>query len=496
MYLKRNNLKINLRLIICCFIVSLVTILFYSHDSYLHDMYGRCDSAWFYMCGKAWANGLTPYIDFADSKGPYLWLIYAIGYKISSLDFIGIWWITVIAYTGTFFYTYKILSLYIERYYDRIIGFILMIFLLLNQCTSDEIRAEDFTLVFIAISLYHFAYLVRKDNVSLRDVRKASFIIGLCIGITFLIKYTIAYMLGIFPILIIYSCHKKKIPIISSIIWSIIGCGLAILPFLCYAIYRHCLYAFLYEYIFNTILSVVNVNAGVHVDNSTKLSSLILWYKPLWAYLLLLVWSCCLPLLYKKSYLPIIILLWFITPTLLMGRIYFLKSYNIFFIWGVITYFNMIRNKSNLRLLLFATYIIALIFSVYNMRYSTKAFYDVDNIDNNEVRNVAKFIATNKYGMSVLYWGCADRGETVSGHGMPACKYWSYQTGATEEMDSIQDNCVKNQNADLVFIETNSNQLMDKSFILRQKELSKANYLELKRYMYYGGKRIRLLYAK
>ena len=25
-------------------------------------------------------NGLTPYVDFTDSKGPLLWLIYGIGY--------------------------------------------------------------------------------------------------------------------------------------------------------------------------------------------------------------------------------------------------------------------------------------------------------------------------------------------------------------------------------------------------------------------------------
>ena len=43
-------------------------------------MYGHNDSAWFFMCGKAVMNGLTPYVDFTDSKGPLLWLIYGIGY--------------------------------------------------------------------------------------------------------------------------------------------------------------------------------------------------------------------------------------------------------------------------------------------------------------------------------------------------------------------------------------------------------------------------------
>ncbi|MBQ8521824.1 MAG: hypothetical protein IJ456_10765, partial [Bacteroides sp.] len=50
-----------------------------SPDSYTHYPFGRVDSAWFFMCGKAWMNGLLPYVDFADSKGPLLWLIYGVG---------------------------------------------------------------------------------------------------------------------------------------------------------------------------------------------------------------------------------------------------------------------------------------------------------------------------------------------------------------------------------------------------------------------------------
>ncbi len=32
-----------------------------SRDSYLYLLGPRCDSAWFFMCGKAWMNGMVPY---------------------------------------------------------------------------------------------------------------------------------------------------------------------------------------------------------------------------------------------------------------------------------------------------------------------------------------------------------------------------------------------------------------------------------------------------
>lgn len=51
---------------------------------------GHIDSAMFFMGGKAWANGLTPYVDFTDSKGPLLWLMHLVAYLISHDSYLGI----------------------------------------------------------------------------------------------------------------------------------------------------------------------------------------------------------------------------------------------------------------------------------------------------------------------------------------------------------------------------------------------------------------------
>ena len=64
-----------------------VAVLLLSIDSPLHGVYGHNDSAWFFMCGKAVMNGLTPYVDFTDSKDPLLWLIYGIGYLLSPRNY-------------------------------------------------------------------------------------------------------------------------------------------------------------------------------------------------------------------------------------------------------------------------------------------------------------------------------------------------------------------------------------------------------------------------
>ena len=70
------------------FIVIFVFIVLFgvSPDSYTHDLLDRTDSAIFFTSGKAWMNGMIPYTEFADSKGPLLWLIYGIGYLLSKLS--------------------------------------------------------------------------------------------------------------------------------------------------------------------------------------------------------------------------------------------------------------------------------------------------------------------------------------------------------------------------------------------------------------------------
>ena len=82
---------------------SAVVLFFISPDSYFNDMHTRADSAWFFMCGKAWMNGLVPYVDFADSKGPLLWLIYGVGYLLSRQDFIGVFWLSCGCYAATLY---------------------------------------------------------------------------------------------------------------------------------------------------------------------------------------------------------------------------------------------------------------------------------------------------------------------------------------------------------------------------------------------------------
>lgn len=61
------------------FVFNLTTCAF----SPIQFIYGRVDPACFYVCGKAWAHGLLPYVEFTDVKGPLLFLLFRLGYEMT-----------------------------------------------------------------------------------------------------------------------------------------------------------------------------------------------------------------------------------------------------------------------------------------------------------------------------------------------------------------------------------------------------------------------------
>ncbi len=126
------------------FLLSFVLLLLLSPDSYLADIYGgRCDSAWFFTCGKAWMEGMVPYVDFADSKGPLLWLIYGLGYLLSPVSYHGVFWLSVVAYMVALHFVWLTARLFLT---SRESWFVLvtMPFFLFFIVYHNEVRAEDF----------------------------------------------------------------------------------------------------------------------------------------------------------------------------------------------------------------------------------------------------------------------------------------------------------------------------------------------------------------
>ena len=179
------------------FVIAFVMLFLFSPDSYTHDLFGHYDSAWFFTCGKAWMNGLVPYDDFADSKGPLLWLIYGVGYLFTPHSYIGVFWLSVFLYTGIFYYVYHTAHLFLANHKLSVATVMIMAGAYFCAWYHTEIRAEDWCCLFVAMSLYHVCRLLfGPARFSTSEVNKACCALGIGMAGTLLIKFNMTIMLG------------------------------------------------------------------------------------------------------------------------------------------------------------------------------------------------------------------------------------------------------------------------------------------------------------
>ena len=211
------------------FVFSLFFII--SADSYTHDLWYRNDSAWFYLSGKAWMNGMIPYVDFTDSKGPLLFLIYGIGYLICPYNYIGVFWIGVFWYSAVFFMLYKLCGLFLKDDKLSLATSLSMAMAIFLPFHDTEFRAEDLCMLFIVVSFYELCKIIYSGN---NSMFRWCFVTGICLGATFLIKFSITAMMLIFLVLFNQREEECITPCRLRYIW-IICCILAV--FCLYGLY-------------------------------------------------------------------------------------------------------------------------------------------------------------------------------------------------------------------------------------------------------------------
>ena len=227
-----------------------------SPDSYTHDVYFRVDSGCFFTAGKAWMNGMVPYIDFADSKGPLLWLIYGVGYLLSHYNYIGVFWISVVSYAITYFISYKAALLLVGDKPKAFLCAVLMSLAFFYPLVFHEIRAENFGHLFFMLTLYHTLRLLTQKNQRMKHICQSFFIYGIAFGATLLIKYSFTVMIAPMMLYGLYGVIRERRKVMIPLLAAIIGALIVILPFLIYFIVAGNLNAFIQEYFINTMKTV------------------------------------------------------------------------------------------------------------------------------------------------------------------------------------------------------------------------------------------------
>ncbi len=221
-----------------------------SPDSFLmHICAWREDSAWFFTAGKAWMEGMTPYVDFADSKGPLLWFIYGVGYLISPTSYVGVFWLSVLAYTVTFAFIWRTARLF-AGWRESAFVLAFMPTLLFLKIYHNEVRAEDFCMPWVCIAIYCTCRAFLNHNAV--SLRKWAFGLGFSVACCLLIKWNMFFMMGGMAILVAgLSLAKKRV---DGVLFGLLGIFAVTLPFVVYFLIKGNFSAFVQEYFVNTFL--------------------------------------------------------------------------------------------------------------------------------------------------------------------------------------------------------------------------------------------------
>lgn len=239
-----NRSEFLARLVVCVFGILFVLICSYS-TSPLFAAYYRGDSAQFLTIGKAWALGKIPYKELFDHKGPIIYFIDMLGFKIAGTKS-GVCVFQIIFMLVTVNALYNIGKLSSENPLCSVFTTgIALIFLKLNYSEGNSV--EEYCLPFITVSSYYqlrFFYQRSDTHPPL-----AALWYGMTLGVCALTRTTNAVIVcsGILIITIILLSRKRYVNLWNNMCSFLIGCLLISVPFIIYFYEKGCLSEFVYS---------------------------------------------------------------------------------------------------------------------------------------------------------------------------------------------------------------------------------------------------------
>lgn len=434
-------------------VYAVVLMLFVSHDSFLCDITHHRDAIWFFTCGKAWMNGMVPYVDFADSKGPLMWLVYGVGYLLSPRNLAGVWVITCLLYATIYLLLYRIVRLFVSSRRSAVLAVVAMNLSFFFTYMHNETRCEDFNLLFIVWSLYYVCRILYAHDRSC--LSSASAVLGVSAAATLLIKYNATVMLLAFAAVVWVAAYRER-RLLRSCLLMAAGAAAVLLPFAVYMLAVGCFDDFLYDYFIITPYTLVNAVAV----RGTVWSRLYLGRETCVPFFTLLG-LCVLVfglvhtrLRTVERWFPLVGLLWFFAVALVNGVcVYYFYPCGVFALFGLITVVQ--EGASGLGPIRWWLCVVAITATVVAMSLTCRPnimIWKDSPVRQAMQRYTSLMRSAHVEKPRVIYYNnifYIDFGMPLEA--LPGCKYWVKQTGATPAMVENQIQAIEHDRADFVF---------------------------------------------
>lgn len=225
-----------------------ILLLFASSSTLLYPQVAD-DCVVFETIGLGWLNGLVPYRDIFDHKGPLMYVIQMAGLSLGNGK-IGLFLLELIFYTVYLEIIYKIGRTLSVKPFINVLSIIAsLLFIAAYVDTGNNV--EGWSMPFVALPILLVTRFLLEKGTHLAQV---SYISGLCLGAIAMLRINnCCIILGLALGLVIYFIMRANYkPLFKSILWFSAGCATIIIPFITYFAWNGALYDFIYcNLIFN-----------------------------------------------------------------------------------------------------------------------------------------------------------------------------------------------------------------------------------------------------
>ena len=227
-----------------CLISFLILFLFSTSTSSLYGNYFEDDSAIFVLMGKVIKEGMSPYKDVFDHKGPILFFIQALGQLISE-GRCGIFFVQFILLSFTNILFFKIANKFCSTSKSIITLLIGMCFFALFM--EEGNLSEELSLPFIASCLYIAIIWIKSENLFNKKIYLYSFLFGINFSIIAFIRLNNAapicgMLLGI---TLIFIFKKEYTKLLKCILSFLLGSFIITIPIILYFLKENALFEML-----------------------------------------------------------------------------------------------------------------------------------------------------------------------------------------------------------------------------------------------------------
>lgn len=440
-------------------IFTLIVMFFVSNDSPLSKISNHVDSAMFFMSGKAWVSGLIPYVDFSDSKGPLLWLIEMLGYWISPTDYHGVWVLSVIVVTFTFYFCWLTAMEVLRRPLLSLGVAMTMSLVYFTGYSFLETRAETWCNLPAIYGIYLVVKLImargRGDGIVCIS-RGEAIGLGVAVMACLLIKWSIAAMMLSLCLSVLMLCWQSGLKLLKAIGWFFVGMAALALPLAIYLLANGAFGAFIQEYFIATSSAVgvgeSNNLVAYYINEARRI-----YHSPASMIAILLAFPGAFLLFWRDGWmkwlLPFCYCCFLALGSYRNHWLYYLQVSLSFSVLGIIWLAGkteMINYRRGIRTVI-GYGILVVIFLIYINRNSEMYEKDANYHDLETMEKVLMYLYPYNLQPKLLCYRCMDIGVGICLKSIPATKYWFYQNGASEEMTRDQDDAVRERRADIIY---------------------------------------------